>query len=392
MSNALPTSDRKKAGPVRGTRYKSKPGAPKGNTHHRKTDALAHLPITRYMDEHFEWMLVTGYTADTVRGRRQAIRRFIAWCDDRGLSDPKEITKPILERYQRHLFYYRKADGEPLSLGSQHAALTPLKTFFKWLAKENHILWNPASELELPPQPKHLPRALLSIEDVEAILRAADHSSVTGLRDRAMMEVLYSTGLRRTELANLRRYDADLSRLIVFVREGKGRKDRVVPIGERAALWLDKYMVRSRPLFIGAECDALFVNDYGEPVTPDYLASKVRRYMEEAGIDKPGSCHLFRHACATHMLDNGADIRFIQAMLGHAALSSTERYTHVAIGKLQQIHAATHPAKLRRGSSADSARDDQKREREALLEALLREDDDDAGDVPADETGTESRS
>jgi integrase/recombinase XerD len=150
--------------------------------------------------------------------------------------------------------------------------------------------------------------------------------------------------------------------------------------------------VRSRPLFIGAECDALFVNDYGEPVTPDYLASKVRRYMEEAGIDKPGSCHLFRHACATHMLDNGADIRFIQAMLGHAALSSTERYTHVAIGKLQQIHAATHPAKLRRGSSADSARDDQKREREALLEALLREDDDDAGDVPADETGTESRS
>ena len=390
MSRALPHT-RKQPGPVRGTRYRSKPGAAKGNTHHKKTDALAHLLITRYMDEHFEWMLITGYTADTVRGRRQAIRRFIAWCDDRGLSDPKEITKPILERYQRHLFYYRKADGAPLSLGSQHAALTPLKTFFKWLAKENHILWNPASELELPPQPKHLPRALLSIEDVEAILRAPDHSSVTGLRDRAMMEVLYSTGLRRTELANLHRYDADLSRLIVFVREGKGRKDRVVPLGERAGLWLDKYMAQSRPQFIGAECDALFVNDYGEPVTPDYLASKVRRYMDEAGIDKPGSCHLFRHACATHMLDNGADIRFIQAMLGHAALSSTERYTHVAIGKLQQIHAATHPAKLRRRSPANGARDDQMREREALLEALLREDDDAAGDVPADKSGTESR-
>jgi integrase/recombinase XerD len=388
----MPNSAPKKAGPVRGTRYRSKPGAPKGNLFHKKTDALAHLPITRYMDEHFEWMLMTGYTADTVRGRRQAIRRFIAWCDDRGLSDPKEITKPILERYQRHLFYYRKADGAPLSLGSQHAALTPLKTFFKWLAKENHILWNPASELELPPQPRHLPRALLSIEDVEAILRAPDHSSVTGLRDRAMLEVLYSTGLRRTELANLRRYDADLSRLIVFVREGKGRKDRVVPLGERAGLWLDKYMAQSRPQFIGAECDALFVNDYGEPVAPDYLASKVRRYMAEAGIDKPGSCHLFRHACATHMLDNGADIRFIQAMLGHAALSSTERYTHVAIGKLQQIHAATHPAKLRRGSSATAARGEQMREREALLEALLREDNDDAGGVPADESGTEARS
>jgi hypothetical protein len=111
----------------------------------------------------------------------------------------------------------------------------------------------------------------------------------------------------------------------------------------------------------------------GEPVTPDYLAAKVRRYMEESGIDKPGSCHLFRHACATHMLDNGADIRFIQAMLGHAALSSTERYTRVAIGKLQQIHAATHPAKLRRGSSAKGAPEDQNREREVLLEALLNE-------------------
>jgi integrase/recombinase XerD len=392
VSRALIPADRKKAGPVRGARYRAKPGPVKGGSYDRKLDALAHLPITRYMDEHFEWMLITGYTPDTVRGRRQAIRRFIAWCDDRGLSDPKEITKPILERYQRHLFYYRKADGAPLSLGSQHAALTPLKTFFKWLAKENHILWNPASELELPPQPKHLPRALLSVEDVEAILRAADHSTVMGLRDRAMLEVLYSTGLRRTELANLRRYDADLSRLIVFVREGKGRKDRVVPLGERAGLWLDKYMAQSRPQFIGAECDALFVNDYGEPVAPDYLASKVRRYMDEAGIDKPGSCHLFRHACATHMLDNGADIRFIQAMLGHAALSSTERYTHVAIGKLQQIHAATHPAKLKRGSSATAARGDQMREREALLEALLREDNDDAGDVPADESGTEARS
>jgi len=377
-------SARKKPGPARGTRYRVKPGRVKGAPYDKKPDPLAHLLLTRYMDEHFEWMLMTGYTADTVRGRRIAIRRFIAWCDERGLSDPKEITKPILERYQRHLFYYRKTDGAPLSLGSQHACLTPLKTFFKWLAKANHILSNPASELELPKQPKHLPRALLSVEDTEAILRAAEPSTTSGLRDRAMLEVLYSTGLRRTELANLRRYDVDLSRLIVFVREGKGRQDRVVPLGERAALWLDKYMVESRPQLAGNDTEALFVSDYGEPIRPDFLATRVRRAMEDAGIDKPGSCHLFRHACATHMLDNGADIRFIQAMLGHAALSSTERYTHVAIGKLQQIHAATHPAKLTRGSSVESARADQKREREAMLDALLNEADD-------EESGSDSR-
>jgi integrase/recombinase XerD len=357
MPRALPHM-RKKPGPEKGTRYREKPGPVKGGSYERKPDPIAHLTFTRLMDEHFEWMLMTGYTPDTVRGRRQAIRRFIAWCDDRGLSDPKEITKPILERYQRHLFYYRKPDGAPLTLGSQHAALTPLKTFFKWLAKENHIPWNPASELELPPQPKRLPRALLSVEEVEEILRAADHTATTGLRDRAMLEVLYSTALRRTEFAHLHRYDADLSRLTVFVREGKGRKDRVVPLGERAALWLDKYLIESRPLLASNDCEALFVTDYGEPITPDFLAMRVSRYMELAGIDKPGSCHLFRHACATHMLENGADIRFIQAMLGHAALSSTERYTHVAIGKLQQIHAATHPAKLTRGSPESGPRRD----------------------------------
>src|SRR5271166_92822 len=163
------------------------------------------------MAAHFEWMLVTGYT---VRTRRIAIRRFIAWCDERGLSDPREITKPILERYQRHLFYYRKPDGAPLTLGTQHASLAPLKTFFKWLARENHILYNPASELELPSPPKQLPRILLGVEEIEAILRAADPATAQGLRDRAMLEVLYSTGLRRTEMANLRRYDADLVRLV----------------------------------------------------------------------------------------------------------------------------------------------------------------------------------
>ena len=375
MSRAKPPHLRKRPGPAQGTRYRSRPGKIKGKSYPEKPDPLAHLPLLRYMDEHFEWMLMTGYTQDTVRGRRQAIRRFIAWCDERGLATPQEITKPILERYQRHLFYYRKVDGAPLSLGTQHGALAPLKTFFKWLAKENHILWNPASELELPPQPKHLPRTLLSVADVEQILRTIDHTTVTGLRDRAMLEVLYSTALRRTEFANLRRYDADLSRLTVFVREGKGRKDRLVPLGARAALWLDKYMTASRPQLAGNDCEALFVTDYGEPMTPDFLASRVSRMMAQAGIDKPGSCHLFRHACATHMLDNGADIRFIQAMLGHAALSSTERYTHVAIAKLQQIHAATHPAKLTRTASEKAVESGQDTNREALLQTILDEDD-----------------
>jgi integrase/recombinase XerD len=316
----------------------------------QKPDKLAHLPLAQAMETHFEALLVAGYSADTVRGRRIALRRFIAWCDERGLADPREITKPILERYQRHLFHYRKPNGAPLAIGSQFGCLTPLRTWFKWLAQDAsppwRILLNPAIDLPLPHLPRLLPRALLGVAEVEAILAAADPASPEGLRDRAMLEVLYSTGLRRTELANLRRYDADLARLVVFVREGKGRKDRVVPLGERAALWLDKYLVESRPRLLGGGSEVLFVTDWGEPVSPEFVADAVRRAKERAGIAKPGATHLLRHACATHMLDNGADVRFIQAMLGHASLATTERYTHVAISKLQQVHAATHPARL----------------------------------------------
>ncbi len=314
----------------------------------REDDPLGRLPLVRYMEMHFEWMLVAGYSADTVRARRIAIRRFIGWCHERGVGDPREVTKPMIERYQRHLYYYRKADGAPLTASSQHQCLTPLKTFFKWLARENHTLYNPASELQLPKVPKHLPRTILSVADVEAILREAEPTGVQGLRDRAMLETLYSTGLRRMELPNLKLYDVDLSRKIVFVREGKGSRDRVVPIGERACLWINKYLLESRPELVAGDCDALFVTDYGEGITAEYLAAKVRRYMEFAGIDKPGATHLFRHACATHMLENGADIRFIQAMLGHANLQTTEIYTHVSIDKLQEIHAATHPARMER--------------------------------------------
>ncbi len=345
--------------PRRGQRIKVrkptglKPSGPKT----RRADPLASHPLTRYMHAHFEWMLTHGYSADTVRARKIAMKRFIVWCAEHELDDPRLITAPVLERYQRHLFYYRKADGTPLTFGSQLGALAPLKTFFKWLTREHHILYNPASELVLPKQPKRLPRSLLAQEDIEAILHEAEPSSAAGLRDRAMLELLYATGLRRMELPALQRYDVDLARRLVFVREGKGAKDRVVPLGERAAAWVDKYLLESRPQLLAGECEALFVTDYGEALTPEWLAAKVKRYMQFAGIDKPGATHLFRHACATHMLENGADIRYIQEMLGHSQLSTTQIYTHVSIGKLQQIHAATHPAgKLeRRTTDAEAA-------------------------------------
>jgi integrase/recombinase XerD len=377
--------------PRKGQRLKYRKTAwPKspGNARGRDT-SLDHLPMSQYMKAHFEWMLVAGYSPATVHNRHIALNRFIAWCDERSLRDPKDITKPILERYQRHLFYYRKPDGRPMTLGAQLGYLAPVKLFFKWLTRENHILYNPASELQLPRQPKHLPRQILSVEEIESILAEADPKTPQTLRDRAMLETLYSTGLRRMELPTLKLYDVDLTRRIVMVREGKGGRDRVIPIGKRACAWVEKYLIESRPQLLVADHEALFVNDYGEPATPEFLASKVKRYMMFAGIErKVGSCHLFRHAMATHMLDNGADTRFIQAMLGHADLSTTQIYTHVAIDKLREIHDATHPAKLTRRQDERQGDAQTSEAVRVLLDALAAEveGDDDAGDENADTT------
>lgn len=373
--------------PRAGQRIKHrKPSAvkPPGPARHAD-DALAHNRLTRYMDEHFEWMKVSGYSLDTLRARRIALRRFISWADERGIGDPREITKPMLERYQRHLFYYRKEDGTPLTLGTQLQCLAPLKTWFKWMSREHHILANPAADIDLPRQPKRLPRSVPSVQEVEAILREAEPTTPQGLRDRALLETLYATGLRRMEIVGVSIYDADLARGLLWVRHGKGGRERVVPLGERAGAWLAKYLTEARPELTAVPTSALFLTDYGEPVSPHYVADKVKRYMGFAGVDRPGSTHLLRHACATHMLEGGADIRFIQEMLGHANLQTTEIYTHVSIDKLIAVHRATHPSRLerRRGTDDGEPRLDRESATAALLGAPAREDDEGEADAVA---------
>ena len=331
------------------------------------------LLLACYAEAHCEWLAVTGYAVTTVLGRRHNLYTFAAWAEERGLTDPREITRPILQRYQRHLFYHRKADGGPLTAGTQLNLLKAVKLYFKWLTRENHILYNPASELELPRVAKRLPRSVLLVAEVEAILSQTDPSHAYGLRDRAMLELLYTSGIRRMEAAKLTCHDLDFARGVVFVREGKGGRDRVVPVGARAQAWLARYLDEARPMLAAADTQTLFVTDYGCPATPKLVAGVARRYKELAGIVKPGEAHMFRHACATHMLEGGADIRYIQALLGHTSLQTTEIYTHVSIDKLKAIHTATHPARLERVGGDKSGKGDTTDgggERQALLSAL----------------------
>jgi integrase/recombinase XerD len=318
----------------------------------RAADPSRASPLRAYQAAFVEWTEAAGLAKHTAAIRRSALDAFIGWADERGITRPQDITRPVLERYQRALYLARKADGSPLAFSTQVARLNPLKAFFKWLVRERHILYNPAAELELPKLPQRLPQVVLKVEEVEAILAQPDVGTLAGLRDRAMLETLYSTAIRRMELANLKLHDLDTRHGTLMVRLGKGAKDRMVPVGARACAWLDKYLAEVRPELLGARDEGtLFLTDYGEPFAKNRLGDLVKRYIARAGLAVPGACHLFRHACATHMLENGADIRYIQALLGHAELSTTQIYTQVSIAKLKSIHAATHPARLERARS-----------------------------------------
>lgn len=308
-------------------------------------DAVDRNRLAGLIPRHLEWLEVKNYSKNTVSARRKNLRRFLEWCHDRGILWPSEVTKPILERYQRHLFYHCKSNGKPIAFSTQVVHIVALKALFKWLSRNNYVLYNPAADLERPKTTRRLPRYVLTVEETEKILNQADTSDPFGVRDRAIMETLYSTGIRRSELINLSVYDLNSEAGTLMIRCGKGNKDRVVPIGVRALMWVDKYLMDVRhDLMVDKNVESLFLTRLGDGMSADNLTWLVRKYVVAAGVEKPGACHLFRHTMATLMLENGADIRYIQHILGHASLDTTQIYTHVSILKLKEIHKATHPA------------------------------------------------
>ena len=340
------------------------------------------------------WLQERHYSANTIENREKYMRYFILWCDERGLTRPQEITRPILERYQRYLYLYRKKDGQPLSTRSQSTRIVPLRAWFKWLTKSNRILYNPAADLDLPRMERRLPRHILTEQEADRVMNVPDVSTLLGLRDRAILETLYSTGMRRSELVYLQQFDLDYERGTVMIRQGKGKKDRMIPIGDRALAWIAQYRDTVRPQFAlpspladphslpEHDGGILFLTTQGKPLHPNQLSKAVRDMITAAQITKTGSCHLFRHTMATLMLENGADIRFIQAMLGHAELNTTQIYTQVAIVKLKEIHTLTHPARLERVKGdpiEQTAPDDADDPTAALLAALEAEAEEEAG-------------
>lgn len=302
--------------------------------------------LHRLVKRHLKWMRMVNFSRLTVRARFSQLNAFLKWCTDHHFVKPRQVTKRFLEMYQRHVSTVRsEATGNRLCNGAQLGRLVAVRVFFKWMARKRVIRYSPAADMDLPRMEKRLPKIVLSHNQVERVLALPDLSTPLGLRDRAMLEAFYSTGLRRSELIAIKLDELYPERGLLIVNQGKGKKDRVVPIGRRALGWINRYLEEGRSLLAGRKRrEQVFLARNGEPLTPTGVSILVREYLDQAGIHVRGACHMFRHSMATAMLENGADIRYIQEMLGHADLKTTQIYTHVNPHKLKEIHALTHPA------------------------------------------------
>lgn len=304
------------------------------------------LTLERLRQHYLQVRRMQNCSLTTIRLWNYNLGRFLTWCDERGMSLATELTAQHLSAFRRYLFHYRHPKtGKPLQFDTQGKFIYALRSFFLWLQVEGILATNLAEHLEVPREEQRLPANVLTAAQVETVLNGTDITQPLGLRDRAILETFYSTAIRCSEHLRLEVYDLEAERGVRKIRQGKGHKDRVVPIGERALAWLDKYLADVRPSLVARTgTTSLFVTHSGRTFGRESLIYLVRQYLLKGGITCRGACHLLRHTAATLMLENGADLRSLQLYLGHARLNTTQIYTHVSIGRLKEVHRKTHPA------------------------------------------------
>jgi integrase/recombinase XerD len=303
------------------------------------------LLIAQFVEAMQSW----NFSPRTIDGYRRDLGAFFDWlAAETDLGAIAEITAGTVSAYQIALMNLRKPGGGGLAAQTQSLRLVALKSFLGWLAREGKLLLSPAQAIQFPRRHRALPQPLITAKEAIRILEGIDTSTPRGLRDRAILEVLYATGIRNTELATLTPQDFDRESETLTVREGKGGKQRVVPLGPIAAAAVAGYIASARPqLLAGREEPFLFLSYRGRYLRRDTVAEIVAHAAEAAGVDKPVRPHRLRHACATHMLQGGADVRHIQELLGHRSLQTTQLYTKVEIADLKRAHRKYHPREKR---------------------------------------------
>lgn len=280
-----------------------------------------------------QW-LERGLSHHTLESYGRDVRQFGEWLKAAGHSftgcDRAQLLSFLAERHQQ-------------GVGARSVArqLSALKSFFRWLKRDNRIAEDPTLNVARPRMGRSLPKTL-SEADVEALLRAPDVEDSLGLRDRAMLEVLYASGLRVSELVGLTLSQVNLRQGLVRVI-GKGNKERLVPLGEEALYWLERYVREARPALLSSQREVLFPSRRGNFMARQTFWYRIKQLAVQAGVKKSLSPHTLRHAFATHLLNHGADLRVVQMLLGHSDLSTTQIYTHVAQQRLQEVYQHHHP-------------------------------------------------
>ncbi len=287
-----------------------------------------------------QWLRLRNFSAETVLVYDLGLRQFFDYLQSQAVDAVTAITRAHLEGFRNDL-YQRRHRGKPLSTATQANRLQAVKSFFKYLAQSDFILIDIAAGMEPPKVARKLPQ-ILSEDEVLRFLELPDVSMATGVRDRAILEVLYATGLRNGELGALELDDIVWEHPALWVREGKGKKSRLVPLGAEALAWLEEYLARVRPLWLKREEERhVFLSTQGKPLNRSSVLALVVHLARKSGLK--ATPHTLRHSMATHMLRRGAGLRHLQAMLGHASPLTTEHYTQVELSDLHKVLRRCHP-------------------------------------------------
>ena len=282
---------------------------------------------------------VLGYAEATMESYRKGLDQFRRYLAAGNVTDLRTVTHRMITDYQASVM------AEPVAMETKALKLRPVKRLFEYLVSAHKLLINPTEGIVETCRRHRRIGPVLTVDEVGKLMAQPNLSLKTGIRDRAILEVLYATGIRLNELLTLEVYDADLSDKVLFIRKGKGRRQRVVPLGKTATAWLREYLekIRGRHARKDPRQRRLFLLNTGAALTPASIRTGLRNYRIRAGIKKPVSPHTLRRTCATHLLQAGADIRYIQKLLGHRRLRTTQGYTKVMPVEIKQTHARTHP-------------------------------------------------
>ena len=292
-----------------------------------------------------------NYSKKTVDAYRGHLEWFFKYLKSRGLSDLRAVGKSVLMDYVQMIQVKQCERGKGYKPNTIAIKVRAVKRFFEWMETKGYVLMNPSDFLKEPKVEKRLPGKALTIEEMDRVLDQPDLTKATGIRDRAILEVFYSTGVRLFELMGMKINDVDLKSGTVFVRQGKFKKDRVVPLGDHAIRYLKTYLEKVRPRLQFLSIDVyqdFWLGSEGRPLTPIRIQQLVRLYGRKAKLSKDIGPHVLRHTFATQMIKQGADMVSVAMILGHTSLAVTKRYTSVTEMELKQVHQARHPREKER--------------------------------------------